>query len=52
MVIENSSHESVPRSGNRGEAMNESQVVLFESSDGEVRLPVAVEDDSVWLSQS
>lgn len=27
------------------------QIVLFESSDGQITLPVAVEDDSVWLSQ-
>lgn len=26
------------------------EIVLFESSDAEVRLPVNLEDDTVWLS--
>lgn len=28
------------------------EIVLFESSDAEVRLPVSLEDDAVWLSQA
>lgn len=28
------------------------EIVLFESSDAEVRLPVSLEDDTVWLSQA
>lgn len=28
------------------------EIVLFESSDTEVRLPVSLEDDTVWLSQA
>lgn len=32
--------------------MAESEIVLFESEDHEVTLPVSVEDDNVWLSQA
>ena len=32
--------------------MTAGEIVLFESSDAEVRLPVSLEDDTVWLSQA
>jgi hypothetical protein len=28
------------------------QLVLFQSNDGKVTIPVKIEDDTVWLSQS